>query len=141
MNGRYGLWFEESSNHPGKRFCLFPNSEPDFNLPVPSPFLKVMSYLSRFHHPNLIKLVRNYLEGDDRPLVSEFLPKGNLKNHLFTVALPMVFLVGAELTHYLAMSTISIVVDRSADGGFLCTEFNISFLVLSCEFASTTYHA
>ncbi|GMH05719.1 hypothetical protein Nepgr_007559 [Nepenthes gracilis] len=52
-------------------------------------------------------------------------------------ALSMVFLFGMELNNYLAVSTTtSIVVDRSSDGDFLRIEFNISFPVLSCEFAS-----
>ncbi|XP_052207300.1 protein disulfide isomerase-like 5-4 [Diospyros lotus] len=52
-------------------------------------------------------------------------------------ALSMLFLFGMELNDYLTVSTsTSVIVDRSPDGEFLRIDFNISFPVLSCEFAS-----
>ncbi|XVE50563.1 hypothetical protein DITRI_Ditri01bG0172700 [Diplodiscus trichospermus] len=52
-------------------------------------------------------------------------------------ALAMMFLFGMELSNYLTVSTsTSIIVDNSSDGDFLRIDFNISFPVLSCEFAS-----
>ncbi|XP_047341887.1 protein disulfide isomerase-like 5-4 [Impatiens glandulifera] len=52
-------------------------------------------------------------------------------------ALSMMFLFGMELNDYLTISTsTSVIVDRSPDGESLRIDFNISFPVLSCEFAS-----
>eukprot|EP00252_Welwitschia_mirabilis_P004334 TRINITY_DN14664_c0_g1_i1.p1 TRINITY_DN14664_c0_g1~~TRINITY_DN14664_c0_g1_i1.p1 ORF type:complete len:484 (+),score=84.52 TRINITY_DN14664_c0_g1_i1:274-1725(+) len=52
-------------------------------------------------------------------------------------ALIMMFLFGMELSNYLSISTTTdVVVDRSLDGEHLRIDFNISFLALSCEFAS-----
>ncbi|GMH27603.1 hypothetical protein Nepgr_029446 [Nepenthes gracilis] len=46
-------------------------------------WLTEVNYLSQLHHPNLVKLIGYCLEGDNRLLVYEFLPKGSLENHLF----------------------------------------------------------
>lgn len=52
-------------------------------------------------------------------------------------ALSMIFLFGMELNNYLTINTTTnVVVDRSQDGDHLRIDFNISFLALSCEFAS-----
>ncbi|XP_010538045.1 PREDICTED: protein disulfide-isomerase 5-4 [Tarenaya hassleriana] len=52
-------------------------------------------------------------------------------------ALSMLFLFGMELNNYVAVSTTtSVIVDKSSDGEFLRIDFNLSFPVLSCEFAS-----
>lgn len=42
-----------------------------------------VNYLGQLHHPNLVKLIGYCLEGDNRLLVYEFMPKGSLENHLF----------------------------------------------------------
>ncbi|XAR50073.1 Non-specific serine/threonine protein kinase [Bertholletia excelsa] len=42
-----------------------------------------VNYLGQLHHPNLVKLLGYCLEGDNRLLVYEFMPKGSLENHLF----------------------------------------------------------
>ncbi|XAR56030.1 Non-specific serine/threonine protein kinase [Bertholletia excelsa] len=46
-------------------------------------WLTEVDYLSQLHHPNLVKLIGYCLEGDNRLLVYEFMPKGSLENHLF----------------------------------------------------------
>ncbi|KAF9605771.1 hypothetical protein IFM89_018437 [Coptis chinensis] len=46
-------------------------------------WLAEVNYLGRLHHPNLVKLVGYCLDGDNRLLVYEFMPKGSLENHLF----------------------------------------------------------
>ncbi|GAB2280304.1 Probable serine/threonine-protein kinase pbl3 [Dionaea muscipula] len=46
-------------------------------------WLTEVNYLSQLYHPNLVKLIGYCLEGDNRLLVYEFLPKGSLENHLF----------------------------------------------------------
>ncbi|KVI02301.1 Thioredoxin-like fold, partial [Cynara cardunculus var. scolymus] len=49
----------------------------------------------------------------------------------------MIFLFGMELQNFLAISTSSaIVIDKSSIDDSLRVDFNISFPVLSCEFAS-----
>ncbi|KAL8161526.1 hypothetical protein V2J09_013015 [Rumex salicifolius] len=46
-------------------------------------WLTEVNYLSHLHHPNLVRLIGYCLDGDDRLLVYEFMPKGSLENHLF----------------------------------------------------------
>ncbi|ERM94384.1 hypothetical protein AMTRI_Chr04g252610 [Amborella trichopoda] len=46
-------------------------------------WLAEVNYLGQLHHPNLVKLIGYCLEGDNRLLVYEFMPKGSLENHLF----------------------------------------------------------
>ncbi|XP_076926775.1 putative serine/threonine-protein kinase PBL3 [Bidens hawaiensis] len=46
-------------------------------------WLTEVTYLGQLHHPNLVKLVGYCLEGHNRLLVYEYMPKGSLENHLF----------------------------------------------------------
>ncbi|KAJ8773766.1 hypothetical protein K2173_006416 [Erythroxylum novogranatense] len=46
-------------------------------------WLTEVNYLGQLHHPNLVKLIGFCLEGENRLLVYEFMPKGSLENHLF----------------------------------------------------------
>ncbi|XP_041011943.1 probable serine/threonine-protein kinase PBL3 [Juglans microcarpa x Juglans regia] len=46
-------------------------------------WLTEVNYLGLLHHPNLVKLIGYCLEGENRLLVYEFMPKGSLENHLF----------------------------------------------------------
>ncbi|KAL7181645.1 hypothetical protein ACSBR1_040523 [Camellia fascicularis] len=46
-------------------------------------WLTEVNYLGQLHHPNLVKLIGYCIEGDNRLLVYEFMPKGSLENHLF----------------------------------------------------------
>ncbi|KAK7274771.1 hypothetical protein RIF29_15870 [Crotalaria pallida] len=46
-------------------------------------WLTEVHYLGQLHHPNLVKLIGYCLEGENRLLVYEFMPKGSLENHLF----------------------------------------------------------
>ncbi|EEF42172.1 probable serine/threonine-protein kinase PBL3 [Ricinus communis] len=46
-------------------------------------WLTEVRYLGQLHHPNLVKLIGYCLEGENRLLVYEFMPKGSLENHLF----------------------------------------------------------
>ena len=47
-----------------------------------------VNYLGQLHHHNLVKLIGYCVEGEDRLLVYEFMPKGSLENHLFRSKLP-----------------------------------------------------
>uniref|UniRef100_A0A2N9H448 non-specific serine/threonine protein kinase n=1 Tax=Fagus sylvatica TaxID=28930 RepID=A0A2N9H448_FAGSY len=42
-----------------------------------------VNHLGQLLHPNLVKLIGYCLEGDNRLLVYEYMPKGSLENHLF----------------------------------------------------------
>ncbi|XP_031386362.1 probable serine/threonine-protein kinase PBL3 [Punica granatum] len=46
-------------------------------------WLTEVDYLGELHHPNLVKLIGYCLEGENRLLVYEYMPKGSLENHLF----------------------------------------------------------
>ncbi|KAJ8441317.1 hypothetical protein Cgig2_024829 [Carnegiea gigantea] len=46
-------------------------------------WLTEVNYLGQLHHPNLVKLIGYCLDGENRLLVYELLPKGSLENHLF----------------------------------------------------------
>ncbi|XP_019267671.1 PREDICTED: protein kinase 2B, chloroplastic-like isoform X3 [Nicotiana attenuata] len=46
-------------------------------------WLSEVNYLGQLRHPNLVKLIGFCLEGENRLLVYEFMPRGSLENHLF----------------------------------------------------------
>ncbi|XP_057433398.1 probable serine/threonine-protein kinase PBL2 [Lotus japonicus] len=46
-------------------------------------WLAEVNYLGQLHHENLVKLIGYCLQGKNRLLVYEFMPKGSLENHLF----------------------------------------------------------
>ncbi|CAL5362180.1 unnamed protein product [Camellia sinensis] len=46
-------------------------------------WLSEVNCLGQLHHPNLVKLIGYCLDGDNRLLVYEFMPRGSLENHLF----------------------------------------------------------
>lgn len=46
-------------------------------------WLSEVNYLGQLHHPNIVKLIGYCLDGDNRLLVYEYMPKGSLENHLF----------------------------------------------------------
>ncbi|XP_019431678.1 PREDICTED: probable serine/threonine-protein kinase PBL3 isoform X2 [Lupinus angustifolius] len=46
-------------------------------------WLSEVNYLGQLHHPNLVKLYGYCLDGDNRLLVYEYMPKGSLEKHLF----------------------------------------------------------
>lgn len=52
-------------------------------LLIANKFQTEVNYLGQLYHPNLVKLIGYCLEGENRLLVYEFMPKGSLENHLF----------------------------------------------------------
>lgn len=54
-----------------------------YNFVLSDLFQTEVKYLGQLHHPNLVKLIGYCLEGENRLLVYEFMPKGSLENHLF----------------------------------------------------------
>ena len=53
------------------------------HLQISSWLQSEVNYLGQLHHPNLVKLIGYCLDGDNRLLVYEFMPRGSLENHLF----------------------------------------------------------
>lgn len=51
---------------------------------IPSWLQCEVNYLGQLDHPNLVKLIGFCLEGDNRMLVYEFMPRGCLEDYLFT---------------------------------------------------------
>jgi serine/threonine protein kinase len=54
-----------------------------------------VNFLGRLSHPNLVRLLGYCVEDRELLLVYEFMPKGNLENHLFRsehMLLPLSFL-------------------------------------------------
>ncbi|PON93648.1 Mitogen-activated protein kinase kinase kinase [Trema orientale] len=46
-------------------------------------WLSEVNYLGQLHHPNLVNLIGYCVDGNNRLLVYEYMPKGSLENHLF----------------------------------------------------------
>ncbi|CAI0399379.1 unnamed protein product, partial [Linum tenue] len=65
----YKGWLDEQTCHSGKLLPALLQSE--------------VNYLGRLHHPNLVKLIGYCLDGENRLLVYDYMPKGSLENHLF----------------------------------------------------------
>lgn len=48
-------------------------------------FMMEVLMLSLLHHPNLVSLIGYCVDGDQKLLVTEFMPEGNLEDHLFDI--------------------------------------------------------
>ncbi|MCL7027214.1 hypothetical protein MKW94_012507 [Papaver nudicaule] len=46
-------------------------------------WLTEVNYLGMLHHPHVVKLIGYCMDGENRLLVYEFMPKGSLENHLY----------------------------------------------------------
>lgn len=46
-------------------------------------WLSEVNHLGQLHHPNLVRLIGYCLEGENRLLIYDFMPKGSLEHHLF----------------------------------------------------------
>ncbi|KAD6119756.1 hypothetical protein R6Q59_025763 [Mikania micrantha] len=46
-------------------------------------WLAEVNYLGKISHPNIVRLIGYCMEGENRLLVYEFMPRGSLDNHLF----------------------------------------------------------
>ena len=49
-------------------------------------FLVEVLVLSLLHHPNLVNLIGYCADGDQRPLVYEYMPLGSLEDHLYDLS-------------------------------------------------------
>lgn len=71
-----------------KSTCFCSHSHNLYGNEILIYFQTEVNYLGQLYHPNLVKLIGYCLEGENRLLVYEFMPKGSLENHLFRSKLP-----------------------------------------------------
>nr|XP_023920917.1 probable serine/threonine-protein kinase PBL3 [Quercus suber] len=88
--GRFGYvfkgWIDEytcSAAKPGSGMAIAVKKLKSERFQGHKKWLTEVNYIGQLHHPNLIKLIGYCLEGENRLLVYEFMPKGSLENHLF----------------------------------------------------------
>ncbi|CAI0399385.1 unnamed protein product [Linum tenue] len=82
----YKGWLDEQTCHSGKgnggKVVAIKKLKPD-GFQGHKEWLSEVNYLGRLHHPNLVKLIGYCLDGENRLLVYDYMPKGSLENHLF----------------------------------------------------------
>nr|XP_023920512.1 probable serine/threonine-protein kinase PBL3 [Quercus suber]POF00180.1 putative serine/threonine-protein kinase pbl3 [Quercus suber] len=88
--GRFGYvfkgWIDEytcSAAKPGSGMAIAVKKLKSERFQGHKKWLTEVNYIGQLHHPNLVKLIGYCLEGENRLLVYEFMPKGSLENHLF----------------------------------------------------------
>lgn len=82
----YKGWIDEqtlSPSRPGSGMVVAVKRLKPEGFQGHKEWLTEVNYLGKLHHPNLVKLIGYCLDGDNRLLVYEFMPKGSLENHLF----------------------------------------------------------
>lgn len=60
------------------------------NLHDNREFLAEVLALSLLHHPNLVNLIGYCADGDQRLLVFEYMPGGNLEDHILGILLILI---------------------------------------------------
>ncbi|GAV78241.1 LOW QUALITY PROTEIN: Pkinase_Tyr domain-containing protein, partial [Cephalotus follicularis] len=79
-------WLDEhtlSASRPGSGMVVAVKKLKPEGFQGHKEWLTEVNYLGQLHHSNLVKLIGYCLEGENRLLVYEFMPKGSLENHLF----------------------------------------------------------
>ncbi|KAK4766654.1 hypothetical protein SAY87_008296 [Trapa incisa] len=82
----YEGWLDQhtlGSSKPGPRAVVAVKKLKPQGFQGHKEWLSEVKYLGQLHHPNLVKLIGYCLEGNNRLLVYEYMPKGSLENHLF----------------------------------------------------------
>ncbi|XP_010552590.1 PREDICTED: protein kinase 2B, chloroplastic [Tarenaya hassleriana] len=82
----YKGWMDErtlSPSRPGSGMVVAVKKLKSGGRQGHKEWLTEVHYLGQLHHPNLVKLIGYCLEGENRLLVYEYMPKGSLENHLF----------------------------------------------------------
>lgn len=82
----YKGWIDESSfgtSRSGTAVVVAIKKLKPEGLQGHKEWLCEVNYLGQLHHPNLVKLIGYCVDGDNRLLVYEYMPKGSLENHLF----------------------------------------------------------
>ncbi|KAL5725039.1 Serine/threonine-protein kinase pbl34 [Ranunculus cassubicifolius] len=85
-------WIEENGTaaaRPGTGLTVAVKTLNHDGLQGHKEWLAEVNFLGDLLHPNLVKLIGYCIEGDQRMLVYEFMPRGSLENHLFRRALPL----------------------------------------------------
>ncbi|CAN1179933.1 Probable serine/threonine-protein kinase PBL3 [Linum perenne] len=82
----YKGWIDEQTGAPARgksgKVVAIKKLKPD-GFQGHKEWLSEVNYLGRLHHPNLVKLIGYCLDGDNRLLVYDYMPKGSLEDHLF----------------------------------------------------------
>ncbi|KAK9090681.1 hypothetical protein Sjap_023858 [Stephania japonica] len=88
--GSFGLvfkgWLDEHTlvaSRPGSGMAIAVKKHKTESFQGHEEWLAEVNHLGCFLHQNLIRLIGYCLEGENRLLVYEFMPKGSLDNHLF----------------------------------------------------------
>ncbi|XP_023920914.1 probable serine/threonine-protein kinase PBL3 [Quercus suber] len=79
-------WIDEynfSATKPGSGMAVAVKKLKSERFQGHKKWLTEVNYFGQLHHPNLVKLIGYCLEGENRLLVYQFMPKGSLENHLF----------------------------------------------------------
>ncbi|XP_061342406.1 probable serine/threonine-protein kinase PBL3 isoform X1 [Gastrolobium bilobum] len=82
----YKGWIDEhtfTAAKPGSGIIVAVKKLKPEGLQGHKEWLTEVNYLGQLHHHNLVKLIGYCVEGENRLLVYEFMPKGSLENHLF----------------------------------------------------------
>ncbi|PIA27976.1 hypothetical protein AQUCO_07400078v1 [Aquilegia coerulea] len=85
-------WIEENGTaaaKPGTGLTVAVKTLNHDGLQGHKEWLAEVNFLGDLLHPNLVKLIGYCIEGDQRMLVYEFMPRGSLENHLFRRSLPL----------------------------------------------------
>lgn len=79
-------WIDElslSATKPGSGMVIAVKKLKPEGFQGHKEWLTEVNYLGQLHHRNLVKLIGYCVDGENRLLVYEFMPKGSLENHLF----------------------------------------------------------
>ncbi|WCJ31765.1 Protein kinase superfamily protein [Euphorbia peplus] len=82
----YKAWLDEQTlgpTRPGHGISVAVKKLKPDGFQGHKEWLSEVNHLGQLHHQNLVKLIGYCLEGENRLLVYEFMPKGSLENHLF----------------------------------------------------------
>lgn len=85
-------WIEENGTaaaKPGTGLVVAVKTLNHDGLQGHKEWLAEVNFLGDLLHPNLVKLIGYCIEGDQRMLVYEFMPRGSLENHLFRRSMPL----------------------------------------------------
>ncbi|XP_065877122.1 probable serine/threonine-protein kinase PBL3 isoform X4 [Euphorbia lathyris] len=83
----YKGWMDEQTltpTRPGNGITVAIKKLKTNGLQGHKEWLSELNHLGQLHHPNLVKLIGYCLDGENRLLVYEYMPKSSLENHLFT---------------------------------------------------------
>ncbi|CAI9109660.1 OLC1v1009522C1 [Oldenlandia corymbosa var. corymbosa] len=97
-------------------------------------WLAEVNYLGDLLHPNLVKLIGYCIEGDQRLLVYEFMPRGSLENHLFRRSLPLPWSIRLKIALGAAKGLAFL--HEEAERPVIYRDFKSSNILLDTEYNS-----